>query len=332
MTRRGVATLIAALTVVLTVSSCASLTVNSLPQPGGGRGGYSIVVEFENVLNLPDRAKVVQGGTTVGMVTSVQLKDNHIDVRAQIDPTVVVLSNSRATLQQSTVLGDIYVALERPSPDDRSAPALLPDGRIPLSQTSSPPQLEDTIANLANFVGSGSVQRVQNSIIGINRITPSDREEFRNMVGRVAADLADVSNSIDTVNLWLQGVSGTADTMHRYLPVYGRWFSPAGLLGFDRASQVGGYIGTVVPSIGSIYSGGYWLVPMLNSLAGAVGAVQQTKWSFEDEAAGWRRLFTDYYFPADKYPAINITSIKGPDGSEMMNNVEDVLRILGAIP
>lgn len=317
----------------VTVTSCASISVDSLPQPGsGGRGGYPIVIEFENILNLPERAKVVQGGTTVGMVTSVALQGDRVDVTSQIDPAVVVPSNARATLQQSTVLGDIYLALEPPSSDAGPAPGLVPGGRIPLTQTTSPPQLEDTIANLANFVGSGSVQRMQDSIIGVNRVTPSDRRELRELVSRVAVDLSDLSNDIDTVDHWLEGVSGTGQVMHNHLPIYNYWFTPAGMLGFDRATQVAEYIGTVLPSIGSIYSGGYWLVPMLNSLADAVGAVQQTKWSVEDEAEGWRRLFTEFYLPADKYPAINITSIKGPGGAEMIDNVEDVLRMLGAMP
>jgi virulence factor Mce-like protein len=333
MRRARVAAVIVGICTALTITSCASITVNSLPQPGGsGRGGYPIVIEFENILNLPERAKVVQGGTTIGTVTSVGLKGDHVDVTAQIDPTVVVPSNTRATLQQSTVLGDIYLALERPPASEGPAPGLVPGGRVPLDHTTSPPQLEDTIANLANFVGSGSIQRMQNSIIGVNRVTPADRQQLRQLVSRVAVDLSDLSNNMDTVDLWLQGVSGTGQVMHDHLPIYNYWFTPAGMLGFDRATQVAGYIGTVLPSIGSIYSGGYWLVPMLNSLADAVGAVQHTKWGVEDEAEGWRRLFTKYFLPADKNPAINITSIKGPDGAEMINNVQDVLRILGAMP
>lgn len=327
------AAMVVGICTALSITSCASITVDSLPQPGSsGRGGYSIVIEFENILNLPERAKVVQGGTNVGTVTSVELEGDRIDVTAQIDPAVVVPSNTRATLQQSTVLGDIYLALERPTPEDRPAPGLVPGGRIPLNQTTSPPQLEDTIANLANFVGSGSIQRMQDTIIGVNRVTPSDRQQLRELVSRVAVDLSDVSNNIETVDRWLDGVSGTGQVMRNHLPIYNYWFTPAGMLGFDRATQVAEYIGTVLPSIGSIYSGGYWLVPMLNSLADAVGAVQQTKWNVEDEAEGWRRLFYDFYLPADRYPAINITSIKGPDGAEMINNVEDVLRMLGAMP
>lgn len=333
MTGCRAAALVVGVCMALTITSCASITVNSLPQPGSiGRGGYPVVIEFENILNLPERAKVVQGGTTIGTVTSVALKGDHVDVTSQIDPAVVIPANARATLQQSTVLGDIYLALERAPSDEGPAPGLLPGGRIPLAHTTSPPQLEDTIANLANFVGSGSIQRMQNTVIGVNKVTPSDRRQLRDLVSRVAVDLSDLSSNIDTVDLWLQGVSGTGQVMHDHLPTYTYWFSSAGMLGFDRATQVAGYIGTVLPSIGSIYSGGYWLVPMLNSLADAVGAVQQTKWGVEDEAQRWRRLFTDYFMPADKYPAINITSIVGPDGREMIGNVQDVLRILGAAP
>lgn len=321
----------AALAVLL--SSCASISVNSLPQPGAkGGNGYDAVLEFDNVLNLPDRAKVVLDGTVAGTVDRIELKGNRVDVIARIEQNVAVPADIHATLQQSTVLGDTYVALERTSFGDANIPALRPGERVPLAQTTSPPQLEDTLANLANFVGSGSIQRIQKSILQINRVTPARTEELRGMVERVTVDLADLSNNIETVDLWLDGVAGTAEVMRQNQEVYKYWFSPAGMVGFDRATQAAAYIGTVLPSIGSIYSGGYWLVPLLNSLADAMGAVQQTKWNVESEVPAWRKLFLDYWLPQDKNPAINITSIKTPDGRELIGNVEDVLRILGAMP
>lgn len=323
--------LVVSIAMVTLVSSCASISVNSLPQPGRGSAeSYEIVLEFANVLNLPDRAKVVLDGTAVGTVTRIDLRNDHVDVTSQIDSSVSVPANTRATLQQSTVLGDTYLSMERP--DTAGVATVGAGGRIPLAQTTSPPQLEDTLANLANFAGSGAVQRAQNTIIGINNVTPGKREDLRAMVRQVTTDLSDLSNGIDTVDTWLDGVSGTVDVVHRNLDVYRYWFSPAGMTGFDRATITGGYIGTVLPSIGSIYSGGFWLVPLLNSLADTVGAVQQTKWDVETEAPKWRKLFLEDFFPVDKNPAINITSITGPDGREMVNNVQDVLRILGATP
>lgn len=315
------------------LSSCAAISVNPLLLQAGNsyRGGYDIVLQFDNVLNLPDQSKVVQDGTAVGVVTKISLGSDHVDVTARVDDDVAVPTNVHASLQQDTVLGDTYVALERPQGGD-AAPALRLNGTIPLAHTTSPPQLEDTIANLANFVGSGSIQRAQNSIIAINKVTPARAGELRELVKRVAADLSDVGANIDVVDKWLYGVSGTANVMYNNIPKYRYFWSPDGMMGWDRGFHVGYYIGTMLPYIGSIYSGGYWLVPLLNSLGDATEAIQQSKWAFEDEAPAWQKLLTNYFLPVDKYPAINITSIVGPDGRELVNNVQDVLRILGATP
>lgn len=326
--------LVAAVATVITVSSCASLNVSSLPAPGSSYSdGYDIVIEFANVLNLPDSAKVVLDGTTVGVVSDVALSSSAVDVTSTIERGVAVPSDIRAVLQQDTVLGDIYVALERPKTDQAPAPALSPGARIPLAQTTSPPQLEDTIAHMANFVSSGSIQRVQESIARINRIQPPGGQDgIRKMASQVAADLGDLSNNMNLVDLWLNGVSETIDVAHRKIPVLQEMFSEEGMTAFRRFLEIFSYVGTILPSTGSIYAGGFWLVPLLNSLRDAAGATQQSKRMFEEEGPAWRRLLTEFFLPQDKYPAINITSIMSPDGREISGNVQDVLRILGGTP
>jgi virulence factor Mce-like protein len=324
----------AAMAVVTSValSSCASLNPNALPQPGKTySGGYDLTIQFENVLNLPERANVVMDGTEVGVVTKVQVAKRSADVTALIAPGVVVPSNIHAALQQATVLGDIYVTLDRPQ-DQQTAPALAPHATIPLAQTTSPPQLEDTISHLADFVSSGSIQRLQNTVVGLNRVVPPEPGAVRRLSSQVAADLSDMSNNIDTVDQWLDGVKGTTDVLYTRLPSAQFWFSPKGMVSLDRATLIGGYLSALFPSIGSVYTGGYWLVPLLNSLAASTSALQQSKWAFEDEWPAWRKLFTDNFLPQDKNPAINITSIVGPDGRELSSNAADVLRILGATP
>ncbi|KUH85968.1 mammalian cell entry protein [Mycobacterium sp. GA-1999] len=288
-------------------------------------------MEFDNVLNLPDRAKVVLDGVTVGVVADVKLATDQVDVTSRIDPEVVVPSNIHAALQQATVLGDIYVALERPPTSGSPPPPLAQGGRIPLTQTTSPPQLEDTIASLANFVSSGSIQRIQNTIIRINRLTPPN-DEVRRLTGRVVADLSDLSANIDQVDQLLDGVSRTGQVLNDRIPNFQDWVTPKGVRGFERGIWVANQVSKLLPGVGSIYEGGFWLVPLLNSLAESVGAFQRSKWAFEEEIPKWRRLFTDFFLPQDKYPAINITSIVGPDGRELSGNVQDVLRILGAVP
>jgi phospholipid/cholesterol/gamma-HCH transport system substrate-binding protein len=254
------------------MSSCAAINVNDLPQPGNSYSdGYDIVIEFANVLNLPDRAKVVMDGTTIGVVDHVDVGQSAADVTARIDRAVKVPSDILAVLQQATVLGDIYVALDRAPAAAGAGVPLQPGGRIPLAQTTSPPQLEDTLANLANFVASGSIQRVQNAIIGINRVTPERAEQVRAIAARVSVNLADLSKNIDTVDQWLNGLTGTANVMANSIPQLQYWFSPAGMLAWNRTTEASVAISTLLPSIGSIYTGGFWLVPLLNSLGIAVG-------------------------------------------------------------
>jgi virulence factor Mce-like protein len=316
----------------VTVSSCASLNVNALPQPGPSYDdGHDIVMQFESVLNLPERAKVVLDGVTVGVVSNVTLTDRDVDVTARIGPDVVIPSDIHAVLEQATVLGDIYVALERPAPGAAPAPPLATGGTVPIAQTTSPPQLEDTIASLANFVSSGSIQRAQNTIIRLNRVVPSS-DEVRRLTTRVDTNLAALSENIDQVDELLDGVSRTADVVNGHIPQVQLWFSPKGQLGFERIVDIATFTAQGLIGVGSITGGGYWLVPFLNSLADSVGALQQSKVAGETEIPQYRRLFTDYFLPADKYPAINITSIVGPDGRELSGNVQDVLRILGAMP
>jgi phospholipid/cholesterol/gamma-HCH transport system substrate-binding protein len=325
--RLGVAAIVGA----LALSSCASLNIDSVPVPGSNySGGKHIIIEFANVLNLPARAKVVMDGTKVGVVTGVTLTSRGVDVTLQIDPDVEVPSNIHAVMQQATILGDTYLALER-VPDAGSSAPLGSGGRIPITQTTSPPQLEDTIANMANFIGSGSIQRAQNSVININKVTPP-RPEIRQMAARAAVDLSDMSNNIHDVDLWLQGLSEAGNVMYRQTPNFKYWFSPQGVLGFRQNFIVTHFLAPLLPTLGTIYYNGYWLVPALSSITDALEAFQHSKWAFDEEVPRWQHLVTDYYAPERKYPAINITSIKGPDGREMSGNVQEVLRMIGAMP
>jgi virulence factor Mce-like protein len=321
---------ISVVTLCLASTSCAALNVNAVPMPGSSyTDGYDIALEFANVLNLPDRAKVIMDGTTVGVVTKTSIAEGHVELTARIDRDVLVPANVHALLQQATVLGDIYVALER---DQTSATGseLAPGGRIPLSQTTSPPQLEDTLANLANFVGSGSIQRAQDTLININRVTP-EQQDVRSIASRAATDLADLDRNIDTVDILLRGVSDTADVLAKRTPSFQFWLSPEGIRATKHLLVVIHPLSTVLPSLGTIYNGGYWLSPLVGSLGDVFGALQQAKWNVEEAYHNFRTFMLEYFLPQDRFPAINITSIVGPDGRELSGNIQQVLSMIGGM-
>ncbi len=100
-------------------------------------------------------------GKTVGVVTMRKSRPVMSTSRLVSIRVSEVPSNVHAGLQQATVLGDNLCG-SHPSPTDKWAvPPISPGGRVSLANTTSPPQLEDTIANLATFVSERFNQRVQ---------------------------------------------------------------------------------------------------------------------------------------------------------------------------
>lgn len=327
MSRRAALALAPALAAVL-LASCSAPGALS----GGDRNGYDLRLEFDSALNLPDRARVVLDGVTVGTVTAVAIADRKVVVTARVDAGVPIPADSHATLAQPTVLGDVFVALYRPADAGPDPAALPPGGTVPLARTSSPPSVEDTIAGLANFVASGSIQRAQQTLIGLNTVAESSPVALGEISARVATNLDELADNLDSVDLALTGLADTAAVLGGKRAAIEHWLSPAGMLGLDRATQVTSRLSVMIPSIGSIYSGGFWLVPMLNTLGDAAGAVQGSRGAIGEEIPRWRTLFNDYFLPVDKYPAINITSVRDPSGRELSGDVATVLRMLGATP
>ena len=60
--------------------------------------------------------------------------------------------------------------------------------------------------------------------------------------------------------------------------------------GFERSTVALKNIGTLLPSLGTIYNGGYWTVPAIGSLANAFEAIQGSKQVVEGEYPRWRTL------------------------------------------
>lgn len=91
----------------------------------------------------------------------------------------------------------------------------------------------------------------------------------------------DLSDNMNLVDQWLNGVSETVDVMHRRILVIQEMFSKQGMTAIKRFLEIFSYVGTILPSTGSIYAGGFWLVPLLRSLSDEMGALQHSKWEFE---------------------------------------------------
>lgn len=211
--RIGAAT-VAAGALLAGCSSVPGFNPSSIPAPGqaGGGPGYTIHLDFTNVLNLPDRARVVLDGVNSGRLQSVTLKDGKAVVDVKIQDGVQVPSTVTATLQQDTILGDTYVALK--SQPGKPGTPLKAGATVPTSQTKPPTQIEDILRDLANFLGSGSLMQLQDTFSRINDNLPADPQKTSGLMKTVSQTVVDLGAQNDNVAQSITSVGNLVTTVN----------------------------------------------------------------------------------------------------------------------
>ncbi|CCK65794.1 MlaD family protein [Mycobacterium canetti] len=212
MTRRWTVALLGALAVSLAAAGLgsSSLDPTRLPVPGSYVPGdkYTIKIEFASVLNLPARAKVDLGGVRVGVLDRVRLVGTTAVAYVDIARGVKLPQNTRAELRQTTVLGDIYIAL---MPPESPAPASLRDGdTIPLRNTVPADNVEDILGGLSNLVSGGTLNTLQEAVVNFNKAFPKDpaeQDRIRRKLATVLRDLAANQDALDEILCSAENVS-----------------------------------------------------------------------------------------------------------------------------
>lgn len=184
--------------VCLLLSGCTG-GAPGIPMPGGIRGEtYDLDIEFANVLNIPDGAKVLLNGNRVGELRSVTLGAATATTRIAVRVGTAIPASTRAELRQTTLLGDIYIALIPPAePGGR----LLHDGdRIPVRQTVPPDNVETVMVGVSQFINGGVIARSQNIVRKLNDALPDDPRELEELTRRAAGQLVELGSSTNRID------------------------------------------------------------------------------------------------------------------------------------
>ncbi|NMO03746.1 MCE family protein [Gordonia sp. TBRC 11910] len=331
--RAVVRSVIAVLTISSAVSAC-SLNPNDLPSVRAGvSDDYQITLQFASILNLPRGADVMMNGLRVGTVESTAQTAHGVDVVAGLTDAAKVPADTKAIIRQNTLLGDTYVALT-PAEGDTGAAGFLSNGSVvALDKTTSPPPLEDTIAVLAYFVNGGTIQKIQDTMATLNRTMPSIKD-VRAMAATVSIDLANLASGTSQIDRTLVGLNNMSLVFSTKKNELAAIFSDDGVHYFTSvAKNVVAHISTLLPSVGSIFIGGMWLVPMLDSAATLVesGRGEYDVASSAGAAAKVTSFLNTTLLPWASNPSVNIKSVQSADGGELVNDAKTVLRMLGAV-
>ncbi|MEV5651940.1 MlaD family protein [Nocardia sp. NPDC052254] len=314
---------------LLATTAC-SVGPDDLPSVRGGVGaGYQLELQFASTMNLPTGADVMMDGLRVGEVQKLTAAEGFVSVDAHIKDGTEVPAGVRAVIRQNTLLGDTYIALDH-EPVVRG-PYLPAGGTVSVDHTSSPPQLEDTMAVLAYFVNGGSIQKIEDAMTGINAVMPQPRDVQR-LASVVAGDMRDLAGDTGEIDRMLAGFSDTGAAIDAKGQTLATLFAPRTEHYWRRtAVSIVSYISQILPSVGSVYEGGLWMVPMLNSLADT-GGVARDIW---DRAPADTAKLSDFLrttlLPFARNPSVDIRSIDTAGGDHLVADVENLLRMLGAV-
>lgn len=315
---------------MLGISSC-GIGPNDLPSVRAGVGpSFPITMEFSSALNLPAGSDVTLNGYRVGEVTDVVVAGDRVLVTANIAEDTGLSPTTRATMRQNTLLGDTYIALTPPL-DGVGGADLRAGDTIPLSQTSAPPQLEDTIAVLAFFINGGSITRMQDAVARINTVMPQERD-LRNLAAITATDLKDLGRHTDEVNRTLDGLVDFSAAVNADGPRWQAFFSESSTHYWRRTAQaIVAHISQILPSVGSVYEGGLWLIPMFESLADAAVDGRTTYDRAGPAAMSVSNFLRTTVLPFAAQPRVDIVGVSGGDDELLLQDAETILRMLGAV-
>ncbi|MFD3596330.1 MCE family protein [Nocardia sp. NPDC058640] len=201
-------------TVTLAVSGC-GLTVESLPLPEPGVGGetYTLHAEFENALNLPNQAKVKIGGSDIGVVSKISTKNFQAVIDMQVRKDIQLPKGSVAELRQATPLGDVFVAVVKPT--NPSGATLGEGDTITREFTSAGATVEQLLLSVTMLFNGGGLASLSRVGTELGNILGGHGHELGHLTTELTGVLGDLnanSAQIDSVLTEFSTLSATINS------------------------------------------------------------------------------------------------------------------------
>lgn len=217
---RGVAAVALSLGVLGATAGCGLLQggVYDAPLPGGADVGddpMTLTVEFDDVLDLVPQSAVKVDDVPVGRVTDIRLAEDGLsaEVELLVNSDVTLPAGTSARLQQTSLLGEKYVSLDRPAEAGDGAP-LASGAHIAIADTDEAAQVEQVLGALSMVLNGGGIAQFQEISTELQAISGDDPEQVRvflQQLDGLVGQLDERRGSITAVIDSLADLSGTLE-------------------------------------------------------------------------------------------------------------------------
>lgn len=215
---RALKLLVGLLAGALLLSGCGSFSVYNLPMPGGpdaGSNAMTVDVQFQDVLDLVPQSTVKLDDVNVGKVQKIWLKDGVANVQMKLRDDTKLPTNVRAEIEQSSLLGEKYISLEKP---DEAAPTYLATGStIPLSQTGRNPEVEEVLGALSLLLNGGGVAQLKTISTELNKALAGREDSARSVLTELNTLVTQLDNNKAKIVKAISAVDALTKETHRQM-------------------------------------------------------------------------------------------------------------------
>lgn len=183
--RRVLTAVVAVLVGCLTLGGC-GFSVYDLPLPGGastGKDPLTLHVQFRDVLDLVPDSTVKLNDVTVGKVDKIQLTKGIADVTVKVRKDTKLPDNATAEIQQTSLLGEKFVALQ--SPSDPSTTLMKNGDTIPLARSGDNPEVEQVLGALSLILNGGGVAQLHTISTELNKALAGHEDAAKSVLTQV---------------------------------------------------------------------------------------------------------------------------------------------------
>ncbi|MGH3349758.1 MAG: MCE family protein [Nocardioides sp.] len=185
--------------------------VYEAPLPGGADVGddpVTLSAEFADVLDLVPQSSVKVDNVAIGRVSKIRLTENGRSARVSlvVRDDVSLPAGTTARLQQTSLLGEKYIALIRPETPVAGEP--LGDGSVlGRGDTDAAAQVEEVLGALSMVLNSGGIAQFQEISRELQKVSdgrPEEIKAFLHEIDRFVSVLdsrsESITSAIDSLN------------------------------------------------------------------------------------------------------------------------------------
>jgi len=266
MRPRAIAAIAAIAALALTAATgCGSIWNNgiySIPLPGGANLGshpYQVTARFADVLDLVPQSAVKVNDVAVGRVTSIGLPQGSwtASVTMLINGDVTLPANAIAQVEQSSLLGEQYIALSAP-PGIPGTGRLANGAVIPVYRTTTNVTVEEVLGALSLLLNGGGIDQLHTITSQLAVALNQDAPQVRQLLVRLRALLANLNTHRGDIMTALDGLNALSATLAA------------------RDQQIGNVLDNLGPGLQVLADEHAQLVAMLNALHALSGVAVAT--------------------------------------------------------